>query len=342
MPNNLKKINQKYDKLKRIRSYSSENKSVLIIGGGYMGKEYARTLQKLGIIDVTIITKSKKQSSDFSEKFDFTVLDGGFEKHLPTIEKKDLVIISTPTELLIPATKLSIETGQTKILIEKPGSLFYKELISLNEIIQQQKVRIAYNRLLYPNFHKLLQLAKDEGGITSCKFDFTEWTHKIPFDVYQENEYRFWGISNSLHVISMALELIGMPKEMKSYQFGKLDWHPSGCIFTGSGISDENIPFSYHANWESSGRWIIEVMTRKNSYQLLPLESILVCKKGTVEWKPVDFESSFPDLKFGIAEQITTMLDDKLEDEIGMVTIEKAIEYNKLAEKIFGYDTTKF
>ena len=36
------------------------------------------------------------------------------------------------------------------------------------------------------------------------------------------------------------------------------------------------------------------------------------------------------------------MLDDELEDEIGMVTIEKAIEYNKLAEKIFGYDTTKF
>ena len=35
-------------------------------------------------------------------------------------------------------------------------------------------------------------------------------------------------------------------------------------------------------------------------------------------------------------------LDDELEDEIGMVTIEKAIEYNKLAEKIFGYDTTKF
>ena len=105
MPNNLKKINQKYDKLKRIQSFSSENKSVLIIGGGYMGKEYARALQKLGIIDVTIITKSKKQSSDFSEKFDFTILDGGFEKHLPTIEKKDLVIISTPTELLIPATK---------------------------------------------------------------------------------------------------------------------------------------------------------------------------------------------------------------------------------------------
>ena len=60
MPNNLKKINQKYDKLKRIQSFSTENKSVLIIGGGYMGKEYARALEKLGISDVTIISKSQK------------------------------------------------------------------------------------------------------------------------------------------------------------------------------------------------------------------------------------------------------------------------------------------
>ena len=33
------------------------------------------------------------------------------------------------------------------------------------------------------------------------------------------------------------------------------------------------------------------------------------------------------------------MLDDELEDEIGMVTLEKAVEYNKLTEKIFGYNT---
>jgi predicted dehydrogenase len=342
MPNNLKKINEKYDKLKKINSYQLGGKSVLIIGGGYMGKEYAHVLEQLGINDVTIVTKSPKQASDFSAKFDYTILDGGFEKQLSSVGKKDLVIIAIPTELLISATKLAIKTGQTRILLEKPGSLFHKELFSLNEIIDQQKVRIGYNRLLYPNFHKIKQLAKNEGGITSCKFDFTEWIHKIPFGVYQQDEYTLWGISNSLHVISMAFELIGMPKEIASFQFGKLDWHTSGSIFVGAGMSEENIPFSYHANWESSGRWMVEIMTKENSYRLMPLEEIHVCKKGTVEWKSVDFQVAFQELKFGIAEQVVTMLDDKLEDEIGMVTIEKAIEYNKIAEKIFGYDTTKF
>ena len=339
MPNNLKKINEKYDKLKKINSYQLGGKSVLIIGGGYMGKEYAHVLEQLGINDVTIVTKSPKQASDFSAKFDYTILDGGFEKQLSSVGKKDLVIIATPTEFLVPATKLAIKTGQTRILLEKPGSLFHKELFSLNEIIDQQKIRIAYNRLLYPNFHKIKQLAENEGGIASCKFDFTEWTHKIPFDVYQENEYILWGISNSLHVITMALELIGMPKEIVSFQSGKLDWHPSGSIFVGAGVSEENIPFSYHANWESTGRWMVEIMTKENLYRLMPLEKIFVCKKGTVEWKPVNFQVAFQELKFGIAEEVVAMLDDELEDEIGMVTLEKAIEYNKIAEKIFGYDT---
>ena len=341
MSNHMKKISGKYEILKKINSYPLDNKSVLIIGGGYMGKEYAHALEELGVSDVTIITKSSKQASNFSEKFDYKILDGGFEKQLLTIGKKDLVIIATPIKFLVQAAKLSIETGQTKILIEKPGSLFHKELLSLNKIITDQKVRIAYNRLLYPNFHKIIQLVEDEGGIISCKFDFTEWIHKIPFDKFEKDECKLWGICNSLHVITMAFELIGMPKEVNSFQSGSLDWHPSGSIFTGTGISVKNIPFSYNANWKSTGRWMIEIMTKENSYRLMPLEKIFVCKRGMSEWELVNFETSFPDLKPGIAEEIVTMLDNKLEDGIEMITIQKAIEYNKLAEKIFGYDTAK-
>ena len=61
--------------------------------------------------------------------------------------------------------------------------------------------------------------------------------------------YSRWGISNSLHVISMAMELIGMPKDISIHQFGKLDWYPSGSVFVGNGISRNDMPFSYHADW---------------------------------------------------------------------------------------------
>ena len=135
----------------------------------------------------------------------------------------------------------------------------------------------------------------------------------------------------------MVVDLIGMPKEITTYQSGQLDWHPSGSIFVGSGISKANIPFSYHADWNSNGRWGIEVMTTENSYRLVPLEELYVSSKGTTDWQKLSFEKAFLDVKPGLAEEIAVMLDDNLYKKTDLPTLSDAAELNKLAEKIFGY-----
>jgi len=116
-----------------------------------------------------------------------------------------------------------------------------------------------------------------------------------------------------------------------------LDWHPSGSIFVGSGISNQNIPFSYHGDWTSSGRWGIEVMTRKNAYRLIPLEDLFVCKKGSVKWEKVHFQRSFPEAKPGLAEEIALMLSTDKSDPLDLPSLKNAAQLNKFAEKIFGY-----
>ncbi len=329
-------INQPYEKLANIDSNNFQNKSVLIIGSGYIALEYVKALKKLKIKNIEILSKSEN-SLDNKVLSEYKIIFGGFEKKINLIEKKDLTIIATPINLLVKAATLAIKSGQENILIEKPGSLFKTDLIILEKLIKKQKVRIAYNRLFYPNFQKLKILSKIDGGITSCKFDFTEWVHTIPFGKYKKDVYRRWGISNSLHVISMAMELIGMPKKITTSQHGNLKWHHTGSIFVGNGISEKNIPFSYHANWEGGGRWGIEVVTKKNVYRLSPLEKLFVLKKGTTEWKEIQIKNIFPKIKMGLAEEIVIMLDDALEKQLKMVTIKRAIEYNKLAEKIFAY-----
>ncbi|RZD45252.1 MAG: hypothetical protein CXT78_05385 [Thaumarchaeota archaeon] len=329
-------INQPSEKLANIDSNNFQNKSVLIIGSGYIALEYVKALKKLKIKNIEILSKSKN-SLDNKVLSEYKIIFGGFEKKINLIEKKDLTIIATPINLLVKAATLAIKSGQENILIEKPGSLFKTDLIILEKLIKKQKVRIAYNRLFYPNFQKLKILSKIDGGITSCKFDFTEWVHTIPFGKYKKDVYRRWGISNSLHVISMAMELIGMPKKITTSQHGNLKWHHTGSIFVGNGISEKNIPFSYHANWEGGGRWGIEVVTKKNVYRLSPLEKLFVLKKGTTEWKEIQIKNIFPKIKMGLVEEIVIMLDDALEKQLKMVTIKRAIEYNKLAEKIFAY-----
>ena len=330
-------IKQAYDELTKISLLDFHDKSVLIIGSGNIANEYAIALSKLKIKNITVLGNTEEGLQKFRQFVNFKLIHGGYENNLSSIEKKDLVIVATPIPILTKTTKLAIENGQTRILIEKPGSVFKDDLIYLESLIKKQKVRIAYNRLFYPSFHKLKLLAEKDGGITSCKFDFTEWIHTIPFGKYKEEVYKRWGISNSLHVISMAFELIGMPEKISTYQNGKLEWHPSGSVFVGSGISENKIPFSYHANWNGGGRWGVEVVTKENIYRLIPLEKLYGLSKGSTEWKEIVVESAFPKVKDGIAEEIAVMLDDDLESKIGMISLQKAIKYNEIAEVIFGY-----
>jgi len=49
-------------------------------------------------------------------------------------------------------------------------------------------------------------------------------------------------------------------------------------------------------------------------------------------------ETVYTDVKPGIAEEVAVMLDDTMEKKIGLISLEKATELNKLAEKIFGYE----
>jgi predicted dehydrogenase len=334
MSDNMTKV-YSYDIISNLSIEKFSNSTVTVIGGGYMGQEYAKALECLDISNVTIITNTEKDPKNFSNKFDYKILSGGYKKHVPLLKKQDLVIIATPTELLFSVCDLCLDYKQDNILVEKPGSLFIKDLKLLEEKSQGSRIRIAYNRLCYTNVHLLKKLCNNE--ILSCTFDFTEWTHKIPFNRYTKDEYRLWGISNSLHVISLAFELIGIPEKISCFHEGSLDWHPSGSIFTGSGISCNNIPFSYHANWESAGRWMVEIMTKNKSYRLMPLEGLFVCEKGSVDWNPVLFDSTSSKTKPGVLEQVAIMLDENLEKNCPLITLEKSINYIKIATKILNY-----
>lgn len=331
-------MNNFYNYLTNIDSHNFADKSVLIIGGSEISRQYALAIQKFGITDLTIISKTGSHLSKFCNENKISLLTGGFENQLPKIEKKDLVIVAPPIPLTMKAAKMAIEHNQDNILIEKPGSVYKEELESFSKELKGQTVRVGYNRLVYPNLHKLLQLVEQEGGITSCRFTFTELLSRIDFkkDVFEV--YQRWGISNSLHVILMAFELIGMPKELSCFQKGTLEWHKSGSTFVGAGISNKDIPFSYNADWGSGGRWGLEVNTRKNSYQLIPLEEIYECPKDTFEWKKVDFEKAFPDIKQGIAEEVAIMLQNQVEIKENLPNLKKTVEFNKIAEKIFGYN----
>jgi len=327
-----------YEWLNAINNFNFEDKSVLIIGAGNIAKQYTQALSLMNVNDLTILSRSANRLKNLSKKYNFKSLSGGFEKHLSNLGQFDLVVVATPIDLLIQATESCIKAGQTNILIEKPVSINYGEIESLARKITSQKVRVGYNRLVYPNFHKLQQLINQEGGITSASYSFTEWIHRIDFSKYSEEILQHWGIANSLHVISMAHNLIGFPADITAHKSGQLSWHPSGTIFTGIGITKKDIPFSYHSDWTAPGRWSIEIMTQENTFSLKPLEKLFKCPKNSVQWEEIPFNVAYPAAKQGITEEIAIMLDESKGNKPDLVTLDEAASYCKLAEKIFGYE----
>lgn len=267
------------------------SEEIWLIGTGYMGKCYAKVLQNLNL-PFKVIGNSKKSVEEFKKEFKLNVFIGGVEKALSKMSAPTKAIIATNISKTIEITNLLITQGTKNCLIEKPGSLYKKELENTKELANRlkSKIWIAYNRRFYSSVNKLRELAELDGGIKSLIFEFTEWSHKIKHYKINDEEKKYWLIANSSHVIDLVFNLIGMPKknQFSSKISGSIEWHPSASCFYGSGISTREIPFTYNSNWAAPGRWGIEVMTNKNRYILSPLEKLQVIKLGNLKAEYLD------------------------------------------------------
>ena len=287
---------------------------VLLVGSGSMSKEYAKVLKHLKI-DFNVIGNTIDSCKNFEKELSLPAIHGGLKKFL---NQKNLGLYShainaVNVEYLKETTINLIEKGIKTILIEKPGSVHFSELDEISNIAEGEKsdIYIAYNRRFYSSVEKMKELIYKDGGILSAHCEFTEWVHKINPDNYPNDVVNKWVIANSSHVLDTMFFLIGEPKILNPMILGKSKvlWHPTGSIFIGSGISHNNIPFSYHSNWLSSGRWSIEILTKNHRLLLKPMEELKIQKKGAIEIQDVVIDNAM-DIKFkpGIFNQVSNFL----------------------------------
>mgnify|MGYP002032088443 CR=1 FL=1 len=313
--------------------------SATIIGYGTMGKEYLKALLALGVGSIRVCAKTNNNLSRIQDIYsNVETISGDIESLALVPEKHELGIIATPIkELFISALRLS-NLGFRRLLIEKPVSLASTEIDKLQNLLSAVGTQVwcGYNRISYPSFYEVKFLTDNDGGITSCTYSITElvkpeWTTQFGHD-----ELSKWGIANSIHVISMAHKLIGMPEEWNAFQKHPLDWHDTGSIFVGSGISDQDIAFSYHADWQSKSRWKVEVHTQKTSYLLCPLEQIFVKRQSLSDWTYAPIQTFNDTVKTGILEQTASALGVIGTDE-RLATLQDAATLTSYAETVFGY-----
>ena len=317
-----------------------ETFDVLLVGSGNMAMEYLKILKDLKK-KVLIIGKSKKNVNFLKNLYpQFSFRYGGVKDFFKSSDVKiDSAINTVNIERLSDVTEVLLKKKVKHILVEKPAALNISSLRRLMKISNESnsKIFIAYNRRFYSSINKLSKEIEKDGGIQSVNFEFTEWTHTFGKHTHDVSVLNKWVISNSSHVLDTVFYLIGNPETLKFQINGqnKIKWHPSGSIFSGFGISSKNIPFSYQANWNSAGRWSIEVLTKKRRFFLKPLEELFYQNVGSVEIKALKIDKRL-DTKYkpGLFLQTQAFLN---REHVKLKNLKDQIHSLKTYNKIAGY-----
>lgn len=287
-------------------------KNILLIGTGPMAVDYTNVLQALSQA-FTVIGRGEASAKIFEEKTGIFPVTGGIDNYLLTnkVKSNTSAIIATGTEALMPTLLKLVKAGVKNILIEKPAALSIEELLENQKYLKavEKTIFVAYNRRLYTSVNKVSRLIEEDGGLQSIHFEFTEWAHKIEPLEKAAGVKENWFFANSTHVVDTAFFLAGKPSEWAAFsKSGDLVWHPK-TNFSGAGITEKGVLFSYISNWESAGRWSIELLTKRKRIYLKPIETVMIQNKGSLEIMNIDFDNQI-DLTYkpGIYNQVKSFL----------------------------------
>ncbi len=314
------------------------NELIWIVGSGNMGIEYTRVLKAMGKNFFTI-GRGELSAKKYEQETGIPAQIGGIESYL--LKKPQLpscAIVCVGMESLHKTTIALMRYGVKKILVEKPSGVDANEVNDLyfKSIKFDSKVFVAYNRRFYSSVLKAKELIKKDGGVLSFNFDFTEMTKKIEkmkkAKVIKEN----WLFGNSTHVIDLAFFLCGSPSSIECNTVSRLDWHPSASVFTGSGFTKNNIPFSYHSNWNSAGRWGLNIFTKSMKLIFQPLEKLQVQYKDSFESQFINVDDSIDEnFKPGIYLMVNSFLTNEF---LKLKTLKEQVDHLQFYSRIGNYN----
>ena len=307
-------------------------KDIWLIGPGNIGLDYAKVLIAQGV-DFKVIGRSP------AKDWPVPVFSGGVESfvELNSANMPYGAIVAVDESQLYPVTKFLIISGVKNILIEKPGSISKFELHHIKQLSSAHKCNlfIAYNRRFYQSVKKCKELISSCNEPISVNFTFTEWSHLIDFDSYNNQELERFFLCNSSHVPDTVFYLCGSPVYLDCITKGSLDWHPSASVFSGSGVSQKGVAITYNANWSSAGRWGIEIDLPEHKLILRPLEKLQIQKKGELKVEKYKLNNEYLDTDFkpGLFEEVR----DFINDQKDLCSINEQIENFKWYYKIANY-----
>lgn len=310
--------------------------SLWLIGAGAMAQDYARVLKSLKT-SFEVIGRGSGSANEFKKATGRDVQTGGLTKALRIGDPPKKAIVAVGVEELSSTTSQLILAGVKHIMVEKPAGLDLNEIEMLNQVATDggAYVVVGYNRRFYESVRQLRECIGIDGGVLSAQFEFTEWSHVIQNVVGNDRVKQRMVLGNSSHVLDLVFHLIGRPIDWKCWNAGSVNWHPAAARFSGAGITERNVMFSYLSDWQAPGRWGVEFMTARRRLILRPMEKLQVMPLGSISIEAVEPNSSV-DHKYkpGLYRQTRAFLEG---DWQMFCTLSEQVENVRIYSKMAGY-----
>jgi len=265
-----------------------------LVGASQMAVDYHKVCDALKI-PLKVVGRGMESAANFEKATGTKPSVGGLEQFLasrPPVPSHAIVAVGTAD--LPETTAQLLRYGVKRILVEKPGALFLEPLKQLKTLQDgcNGQVFIGYNRRYFASVEKAREIILEDGGLTSCFFEFTEWASDIEALKTPDAIKQRWLLANSTHVIDLAFHLAGEPESLASFHAGSFTWHSTATQFVGAGVSKRGTLLSYHANWDAPGRWGMELLTAKRRLFLRPMEKLSVQVKQSVQVNEVALDNA--------------------------------------------------
>jgi predicted dehydrogenase len=284
----------------------------LLIGAGPMAVAYARVLRALGVA-FDVIGRGDRSAGMFFEAVGQHPIERGLAAYLSAypLNPGTPVIVALPVTQLANSTCALIAAGARRLLVEKPGGLNLNEIdkVTSKARVADAQVFVAYNRRFYASVLAVRKAIAEDGGVSSFHMEFTEGADRVATPGRDDALLANWLLANSSHVIDLAFHLAGEPTELSGAIAGGLPWHPAGAVFAGHGRTAEGALFTWHADWNSAGRWALDVRTPKRRLILQPLEKLFIQEKSSFAINECDLGDRLDvDYKPGVYRQVEAFL----------------------------------
>jgi predicted dehydrogenase len=319
-----------------------QNKHILIVGSGSVGKRHARNFSELGCSISCVDPRSDR--TDELNKETKTVLNfKSLQEALNKGSEINGVAICTPTSFHVEQAIETLEYG-VPVLLEKPVSNNLKSALKLQEKIRETRVPLllGYTWRWWPALKKIKKYISNNkiGKIYNVQFvmsahleDWHPWESYKDFFMAKK-ELGGGALLDESHWIDIAIWFFGMPHEVTAYvdRISMLDI-----------TSDDNVDilFKYDDGLRISIHLDLYGRPHEKSIRLVGEHGTLkwdvntdhvLFGEGISDWKIIDeMNNERNDMFMSVAKEYLDVLEGK---KVSGCTIEDGLQVMKVIEAI--------